>query len=376
MLNRTINPGQMSIVREILDGTTGVGETDTDTAIFQGTLAEYDIEGRGTIVGGVEQRAYDLNGDGFISVQDRDTGAIGATIIVDGVEVVLSSRGALTDDLDLLKNIERLQFADQTIAIAGNNAFPTGTVTINDPTMHDPDGPGGVPPQVTPYVGQVLTATLTGISSSEAPLGANGLPVGLTFEWQTTETGSNAGWTTITTGLTYTVRPVDPGHVLRAVAVFKDTFGVTERITSDSTDGATVPFFVLENSPMGTLVSTAIPFSVDYDPLLGASDGDIVHLDSCDGTGRRRRWTVQDRQCRRRRSAPGREWRAPRLRSGSGAGRQPVPDRHQLLHRRRFCRRRGSRGTARLAPVHGASGRRRSGGPAPDPAERHQLEWG
>ena len=45
-----------------------------------------------------------------------------------------------------------------------------------------------------------------------APVGAKGMPVGLTFEWQTTETGGNAGWTKITTGDTYTVRSVDPGQ--------------------------------------------------------------------------------------------------------------------------------------------------------------------
>ena len=48
MLNRTINPGDMSIVREILyDNTnvTGAG-MNIDTAIFQGTWAEYEIEGR------------------------------------------------------------------------------------------------------------------------------------------------------------------------------------------------------------------------------------------------------------------------------------------------------------------------------------------
>ena len=46
LLDGTINPGQMSIVREILTDTTNVtGGHDTDTAIFQGTRAEYDIEG-------------------------------------------------------------------------------------------------------------------------------------------------------------------------------------------------------------------------------------------------------------------------------------------------------------------------------------------
>jgi Ca2+-binding RTX toxin-like protein len=260
MLDRTISPGNMSVVREILnsDGSQValVGSrndaNDIDTAIFHGTKAEYDIEGEGTIVAGVVQRAFDLNGDGFISVRDRDTGAVGAT--VNGV--TLTSRGALTDDTDLLKNIERLAFSDQTIAIGGNNAFPTGVVTIGDPTPF-----GGL---VTPYVGQVLVPTLTGISASEAPLDpSTGLPVGLTFEWQSAPFGDNAGWTTIQTSQTYTVRSVDPGNALRAVAVFKDTFGVTERIYSASTDNPTAPFSVSENALSGTIVGLQIPINAD-----------------------------------------------------------------------------------------------------------------
>ena len=263
LLDGTINPGQMSIVREILDGTVGATETDSDTAIFQGTLAEYEIEGRitdGVNNGGnVTRAAFDVNGDGFISVRDRDTGAIGATIIgPDGLPVTLSSRGLLTDDHDLLKNIEQLQFADQTIVIGGNNRLATGTVTIGDPTLFDG--------KVTPYVGQVLAPTLTIPADLDGlTLDSSGKPVGLTYEWQTTEFGSNSGWSTIQTSDTYTVRSVDPGHVLRAVAVFKDNTGVTERIFSVATDNPTVAFSVNENSGNGTVVGLQIPFSVDYD---------------------------------------------------------------------------------------------------------------
>jgi Ca2+-binding RTX toxin-like protein len=297
MLNRTINPGQMSIVREILDGTVGASETDNDTAIFQGTRAEYDIEGITLQVNGNGNAddtisyvgtAQDLNGDGFISVRDRDTGAVGATVvqIIDGVatDVVLSSRGALTDDTDLLRNIELARFADQTVRIGGDNNIATGTVTIGDfdrqypaqSTTYDVDGNPLTPSLVTPYVGQVLTASLSGVVDADGlPLG---FPAGVTFQWQTTEIGSNAGWTTITTGNTYTVRSVDPGHVLRAVAVFNDAEGSPEAISSAATDGATVAWTVNENAATNTVVATSIPFSPDYDPGQtpgGPGDADI-----------------------------------------------------------------------------------------------------
>ena len=48
MLDRTINPGDLSIVREIkYDNTnlTGIG-ANVDTAVYRGNYAEYDIEGR------------------------------------------------------------------------------------------------------------------------------------------------------------------------------------------------------------------------------------------------------------------------------------------------------------------------------------------
>ena len=282
MLDRTINPGNMSIVREILTDSTP--SNNIDTALYQGTREEYDIEGITQVVNlnGTDPdtlaytgSATDLNGDGFISVRDRDTGAIGATVwrIIDGVatQVALSSsRGLLTDDHDLLKNVEQLQFADQMVTISGNNALATGTVTISDATPFDG--------RVTPYVGQVLTATLSNFADLDGiPLDGNGLPVGLNFIWQTTEVGSNSGWSDIQTSQNYTVRSVDPGHILRAVAVFKDANGHNERILSAATDNPTAVFRVAENSVNGAMVGLQIPFNVDYDSqsINGAPPPDV-----------------------------------------------------------------------------------------------------
>lgn len=102
LLDRTINPGNLSIVREILTAAPG---TARDTAIFVGNLEDYEIEGRGIQVGGspLIQAAYDVNGDGFISVRDLGDGA--------------ARTANAFDDTDLIRNIEDLKFADQTIAI-------------------------------------------------------------------------------------------------------------------------------------------------------------------------------------------------------------------------------------------------------------------
>ena len=99
LLDRTVNPGNMSIVREILTEAPG---TARDTAIFAGNVDEYVIEGRGIQLGTspLIQAAYDVNGDGFISV--RDLGGVGRRAF---------------DDTDLIRNIEDLRFANETIAI-------------------------------------------------------------------------------------------------------------------------------------------------------------------------------------------------------------------------------------------------------------------
>jgi Ca2+-binding RTX toxin-like protein len=271
MLDGRINPGQLSIVREILDGTVG-GETDTDTAVFRGNLAEYDIEGRTDTV-----PAADVNGDGFISVKDRDNGLVGA--VVNGVQ--LDSRALLVDNTDLLKNIERLQFADQLIAIGGNNGIATGTASIVDATPFDKDGDPATAAVATPHVGQVLRASLAGVNDANGVTMTAGLPAGLTWDWQVSTLGLNAGWVTVlnTTG-NYTVRPDDVGLAIRAVAVFKDDTGVTERIVSGVSEGPTVPFSVNENSPTGTLVANQIPFlpGVDIDPSTGLGPNAIVAL--------------------------------------------------------------------------------------------------
>ena len=283
MLDRTINPADMSIVREILQDNTDANGADmnVDTAVFQGGILEYEIEGTTITYDATTGEATgrtgtinDVNGDGFIRVKDLDDGLVAAP----GRPGLLTvSRGALTDDIDLLKNVERLQFADTTIHIAGSNSLATGTVTIQDPTMFGTF--------VSPIVGQVLTATVTGLTDADGvppidPL--TGLPEGMTFEWQTTEAGNDGGWAAISRGLTYTVRSVDPTHVLRAVAIFEDGAGVEEHIASAGTDNVTAPFVIPENSPAGTVVAATIPFNIDYDTLglggTGATDGDIVNL--------------------------------------------------------------------------------------------------
>ena len=271
MLNGTIKPSQISIVREILYDQTP--NDNIDTAVYRGSRAEYLIEGAdtmtidGQVVDGIGI-VYDANNDGFISIMDLDDGVTGAT--VNGV--TLQSRNLVVDDTDRLKNIERLEFADQTVDIGPATHAAFGTVTINDPTPFD----DGTAVLVTPYVGQTLTATLTDAFDIDGlTLDAQGNPIGLTFEWQQQIENGNTGWQTIGVGLTHVVQPGTAGQIMRAVAVFKDNSGVTERIASGQTDNVELPLAVNENATAGTVVALRVPFDA---AAVGVPSAAVSHV--------------------------------------------------------------------------------------------------
>ncbi len=86
----TINPGQLRIVREILSN---AAAGDVDTARFSGPAADYD-------------RSFS-----------------------NGAVIVTHARGTAADGVDTLRNVELLQFADQTFASGGPGAPTIGTAT-------------------------------------------------------------------------------------------------------------------------------------------------------------------------------------------------------------------------------------------------------
>jgi Ca2+-binding RTX toxin-like protein len=134
LLDGTINPGELSIVREILSAPSGV-----DTAVFRGTQDQYNIEGRVVDANGnLVTQANDANGDGFISV----------THLANGI-----------DDTDFVRNVELLQFSDGTA---------TGTTTIDlrqAPTL-DMRWTGAIPADAAlPGAGDLI-ATLSTLNPS------------------------------------------------------------------------------------------------------------------------------------------------------------------------------------------------------------------
>jgi Ca2+-binding RTX toxin-like protein len=96
MFSGQINPGQLSIVRTIkTDATAG----DIDTAVFSGERDEYDI-----------------------------------TFNANGTVTVAHTGGLATDGTDTIRNVERLEFSDQTISLLAPTLDLHGDVTTTTTT--------------------------------------------------------------------------------------------------------------------------------------------------------------------------------------------------------------------------------------------------
>lgn len=186
LVARTIVPGQMHIVREILDGNR---PGDQDIAVFNDDFANYTIT---YLPGNIVQVAH----TGFGNNPD-----------------------VLTDDgTDTLHNIEMMRFRDRDVPV---NLAPTGQPAISD---------------TTPTEGQPLTVDLSGIADG------NGIPGPIAVQWQSSADGVT--WTDIpgATGSSFTPQDLagptpgaQAGLMLRARASFTDGIGASEVVFSAPT---------------------------------------------------------------------------------------------------------------------------------------------
>ena len=270
LLDRTINPGEMSIVREIkYDNTNVTIGRNVDTAVYQGTMGEYIIEGLETsdinYTGDVISHAQDLDGDGFIFVRDTNTGA-GAVIqaldingnVIDVAALpraVAAGGGAqLTDDLDLLKHIEQLKFSDRTFAIGdpsaivnwngvrptSETALPANGVVIANLSTTDVDNtpviwslrPGGTAP-VTVSTGGVVTTTAALVVNSVYTLTVRatetGNPTAFVDKIISIRTGTAGDNTIIGSGLTDVIYGLDGRDTLNGFGGSDTLFGQADR---------------------------------------------------------------------------------------------------------------------------------------------------
>jgi Ca2+-binding RTX toxin-like protein len=187
MLSGAVNPGQLVIVREILNGAPSF-----DTAMFSDVRANYTVT--------------TLNGVTTVTHNTLSTGI------------------AVSDGTDRLTGVERLQFNDQAqVLVAGLNAEPTGLLAVSDGT---------------PNVGQTLTVTLGSVAD------ADGIPGRVTYIWQQeTAAGSGlfrdyggpAAQLATAFGATFTVSEDLAGLALRVKAHYVDGDGTQETVFSTPT---------------------------------------------------------------------------------------------------------------------------------------------
>ncbi|MCY1280973.1 hypothetical protein D9M70_297690 [compost metagenome] len=220
MLSGAINPGQLVIVREIVQA----AEPGFDTAMFSGNFDDYQIE-------------IDNNGT-TLDFSDDVITVTHLSIDIDGNTVVGP------DGVDRLTGIERLQFNDISV-LTGNftamNTDPLGQLEIDN---------------TTPANGDVLQASALLVTDADNVTADN--PNGnirgpIAYFWQRETVAGSGLFTDIVTeagerpetsqGDSFRVTADLDGLALRVRAVYKDANGVLESVFSAPTapvDGSVV----------------------------------------------------------------------------------------------------------------------------------------
>lgn len=212
------------IIREIR---TDITPGDVDIAVYNDAFANYTVSGP--------------DAQGFYTISHN--------VVTPGIV------GLVNEGIDRIRNIERLQFADQTVLLDQSpnaNRLPTGVITVTDLTNL---------PTVTPVIGQALSFTST-IGDPD------GIVTGsMRFQWQYLDPvvagGGQPTWVDITgaTGANFTPTTLFLGVPLRVMATYTDGRGFVEHVPSAPTN------LVLE--PTG--INTA-PFVVQQQGLVGLPD--------------------------------------------------------------------------------------------------------
>ena len=210
-----LSPNDIEIVREVVGQETD--PTVVDSVVYADVLDSYRLT---------------ENGDGTWQVTHRTPGAAGDT------------------GVDILRNVERVVFADQTIDLVDiANTVVSGAIEFST---------------LSPVEDQELTATpaLTDPDGIDAAT--------MQFEWQWAD---NQGvWTASVngTGAAFTPGDVEAGRPLRVVVTYTDGAGVLESFTSV----ATAPVENVNDAPTGLVTDTDAPMTGSLLTATGLVDDD------------------------------------------------------------------------------------------------------
>ena len=206
-----VNPGDIVTVREILTGPANVPAA-IDTAVFSDVRANYDI----TTTAGVTTVAH------------------------------LAGTGA--DGIDTLRNVERLQFIDQTITVPGT------APAVNTPTSGAPAITG------TARAGLALTANNGNLAD------VDGIAT-VAFAWQSAPSvaGNPGTFTNIAgaTGPSFVPTTAQVGRFVRVAATVTDVFGSTTPGLNSAPVGPVAAAPLPPTPPFGNQAATGTPVITD-----------------------------------------------------------------------------------------------------------------
>lgn len=229
MLDRTLNPGQLQIVRELLDGGQ---EGDIDTAVFRDAMANYTIE-------------------------REDNGFLRVTHLLDRIDLPQDGAGADPvrlpgDGSDLLTNIEQLQFRDHTVRFINNNFVAWGQPVISNPN---------------PVEDELLSVSIAGLVDIDGIVEDT-----LSYRWQSLDAFGE--WRDVGTGPTFAPGDAQVGTSLRVLVSFTDANGSTESLASEPTapvvnvnDAPQGALTIDDSTPVNTQLLTAVVAFADADGL-------------------------------------------------------------------------------------------------------------
>jgi len=249
MFSRLLNPGQLHIVREILYSK---DENDIDTAVYFGLADEYDI---------FENFAEGMEGT-FTITHTRFAGGGGTVTTFDPLDPdgLNTTRKIVSDGTDTLRNIDRVQFADQVVWLIDRPA--EGSVTISS---------------MTPAEDQVLVAGATVSDPNGTEFAV------LSYAWQALVAGE---WVQVGTGQSFQPGDAQVGLALRVVVSFNDDWGNPETLIS----AVTAPVLNVNDAPTGLpQLSNASP---SVGQVLIASAAQITDADGLVGAAFAYQWQV------------------------------------------------------------------------------------
>ena len=258
-----INPGQLQIVREIVnssadpDGSETNGDAgDFDTAQFSGAIIDAGADGILGNADDVQQYTFAIDGvettlAALIANGINDGDVLTVTNLIDDDDDGIAETPG-PDGTDTLRHIERLQFADQTIVLRQNlNAEPVGQLVILDA-----DGnPIGA---TTPVEGQVLsvsinddTGAIVGVVDADNTDSGGAITGPVAYVWQFEPRAGTGVFEDIViatglgdlraTGTTLTVPADVVGSAIRVKALYEDQHGVLETVFSAATPRSMAP---------------------------------------------------------------------------------------------------------------------------------------